>query len=175
MEKGLVHIYCGDGKGKTTAATGLALRCCGRGGRVLFCQFLKDGSSGEIAALREVRGITLGDFADSIKFSFCMTEEERVKAAEFYGSMLQKIVDLSKAEYFDMIVLDEGAGAAALGFISLERLVAFVKNKPKNTELVITGRQPPKELLDLADYVTEMKKNKHPFDSGIRARKMIEY
>ena len=172
MENGLIHIYCGDGKGKTTAAMGLALRCLGNGGKVLVMQFLKDGKSGEISVLKSLGAEILPTYPD-IKFSFKMTDEEKQRAAEFYTNSLEEIK--AKAKDHDMLIFDEILHAVNLGFIPLESLLFFLENKPANLEVVMTGRDPKEELLGTADYITEMKKLKHPFDKGVKARKMVEY
>ena len=172
MENGLIHIYCGDGKGKSTAAMGLALRCVGNGGKVLVMQFLKDGKSGEISALKSLGAEILPAYPD-IKFSFKMTDEEKQKAAAFYANSLEEIK--VRAKDHDMLILDEILHAVNRGFIPLESLLSFLENKPASLEVVMTGRDPKEELLETADYITEMKKLKHPFDKGVKARKMVEY
>ncbi len=173
MEKGLVHIYCGDGKGKTTAAAGLALRCAGAGGKVLFCQFLKDGKSGEVLSLSGIDGITVVGGCADIKFVWEMTDAEKAKACEFYKTEFEKIKET--AHKYNLIVLDEIIPAIECGFVSDNELTGFVKAKPYETELVMTGRNPSDTLIGLADYVTRMEKIRHPFDNGIPARKGIEW
>lgn len=173
MEKGLVHLYCGDGKGKTTAAVGLAVRCAGAGGRVLFYQFLKDGSSSEIAVLDGIEGITVLRGMQGIKFSFNMTDDEKKQAAEYYGNVLTVLAENVKS--CDMLVLDEVCAAVGLGFADKTAVLGLIKNRPPHTEIVLTGRNPCDELTAAADYITEMKKIRHPFDKGVCARKMIEY
>ncbi len=174
MDKGLVHIYCGDGKGKTTAAAGLAIRCAGGGGRVLFYQFLKDGRSGEINVLKNIDNITVVEGYSEIKFSCNMTEEEKNAAKQHYTEKLRELKDRVSCQNYDMLVLDEACGALSLGYISKEDLLLFIKNKPVGLELVLTGRNPCESLIENADYVSEIKKIKHPFDKGISARKYIE-
>ncbi len=171
MELGLIHIYCGDGKGKTTAAVGLGVRCLGAGGKVLMFQFLKDGSSSEVQMLKK-SGIDVLDGMKEIKFTFSMTAEEKKEAKVFYNNILDYIFKISPE--YDMVILDEIMGAVSCGFISEEKILDFVKNKPENTELVMTGRNPSQSLIDLADYVSEVKKIKHPYDRGICARKAVE-
>lgn len=170
---GLIHIYCGDGKGKTTAAVGLAVRCAGSGGRVLFVQFLKGNTSSERRALSSIGGIDMADGIEDIKFVWKMNDDEKKAARAFYREWFLSICRLG-AKY-DMIVLDEIIPAVKYGFVTEEELLAFMGSKPENTELVLTGREPSDRLRAAADYVTEMKKIKHPFDSGIAARSGIEY
>ena len=173
MDNGLIHIYCGDGKGKTTAALGLALRCAGAGGRVLFFQFLKGNSSSERHTLRDIKNIDVIGGIDNMKFVWNMTADEKTAAAEEYRRIFGDIK--SCAADYDMIVLDEIIPALKYDFIRERELIAFLKSKPEQTEIVLTGRAPSAELTELADYVTEMKKIKHPFDNGISARQGIEY
>ncbi|MBQ9519533.1 MAG: cob(I)yrinic acid a,c-diamide adenosyltransferase [Firmicutes bacterium] len=173
MEKGLVHIYCGDGKGKTTAAAGLALRCAGAGGKVLMVQFLKDGTSGEIKAFRNVKSVNVLPATFDVKFSFKMTAEEKKAAAEYYSKRFETAAQM--ARYYDMFVADELLHAVNLGFVKLDDVLDFLNKRDFAAEIVITGREASQELLDAADYVTEMKKIKHPFDKGVKARKKVEY
>ena len=173
-ETGLIHIYCGDGKGKTTAAVGLALRCAGGSGRVLFYQFLKDGTSGEICLLSGIDGITVFNGYRCNKFSFKMTDEEKQAAKAAYTKDIDAIKS-RLSDGFELLVLDEVLHAVNRGFLDISVLTELIKNKPTGLEIVMTGREPASELIELADYVTEMKKIKHPFDSGIKARKLIEW
>lgn len=170
---GLIHIYCGDGKGKTTAAVGLAVRAAGAGKRVVFAQFFKDGSSSEVGMLRVL---------DNVRTMHCQTipgrfknmnEEQKAKARADYSKLLENV--LAAAENADLLVLDEAISACNNGTINEDRIKQFLRTKPEELEVVLTGRNPSGELLELADYVTEMKKMKHPFEQGIPARHGIEY
>ncbi len=169
---GLVHIYCGDGKGKTTAAAGLAVRCAGGGGKVMFCQFLKGDSSGERAALNKIDGINVVPVPEQIKFVWNMSEEERESAREYYSDKFEAVC--AAAQDYDMMILDEMIPALRYDFVSIERLIRFLNEKPVGLEVVLTGREPDERLVELADYVTEMRKLKHPYDKGINMRKYIE-
>ncbi len=171
--KGLVHIYCGDGKGKTTAAAGLAVRAAGAGKKVLFVQFFKDGTSSECDVLGKLDNITITVCHKHYGLFKRMSEEEKRNAAEDYGALLEKAI--SAAPSFDLLVLDEAVSACNHGTVSEERLAAFIETRPETLEVVLTGRSPSERLLSLADYVTEMIKIKHPFDEGVPARKGIEY
>ncbi len=173
-EKGLVHIYFGDGKGKTTAAVGLAVRCAGGGGKVLFYQFLKDGSSGEISVLKMIDGIDVIDGYRDIKFSGLMTESEVLKAKKYYRSQFQNISEKVSKQNYDLLVLDEIFHAVNKEYILFDELFGFLKNRPFGLEVVLTGRDFDKRFYDLADYISEILKIKHPFDKGLAARKMIE-
>ncbi len=172
--RGLIHIYCGDGKGKTTAAAGLAIRCAGGGGKVLFYQFLKDGTSGEINVLKSLDNVEVVDGYRSSKFSFNMTDEEKRLAAEGYEKDFEYIANRVSKKHFDVLVLDEILHGINLKYLSLERVLEFLINKPEGLEVIMTGRNPDKKLIDISDYVSEIVKVKHPFDKGIVARKYIE-
>jgi len=172
--KGLVHVYCGDGKGKTTAAVGLAVRCAGGGGKVLFYQFLKDGTSGEIAALKKIDGVDVIDGYVEVRFSKFMTDDDIIKAKKYYRSDFHKIIDKVFEKDYDLLVLDEVTHAVNNEYILIDELMRFLENKPYDLEVVLTGRNPHNMLCDFADYVSEILKIKHPFDLGIKARKFIE-
>lgn len=169
----MIHLYYGDGKGKSTAACGLAVRAAGSGMRVLFVQFFKAGTSGEFAVLRKVESMDF-IFPDSHFGRYHQMNEaqrETVKAA--YARMLGNVI--SRAKDYDLIVLDEVVSAFRYEMINQKQLLAFLKKEGQHREIVLTGRQPLSALSDLADYATEMKQVKHPFERGILARKGIEY
>lgn len=170
---GLIHIYCGDGKGKTTAALGLALRCAGSGRRVLLLQFFKDGKSSEFTALEHVPGIEVVPQTRSFGFSWTLSEEEKREARAYYTGLLEDA--FTKAGGFDLLVLDEAMSACTTGMIGEARLLELLEQKPDGLEVVLTGRNPGQALLERADYVTEMKLIKHPFQRGVPAREGIEY
>ena len=170
---GLIHLYCGDGKGKSTAAAGLALRAAGAGKRVLFLQFFKDGSSSEISLLRTIPGVEVlvcprhfGRFRN-------MSEEQRAEAREAYGALFEEAC--WKAQKADLLVLDEAVSACGHGVISEDKLLAFLRDRPEQLEVVLTGREPPEGLYAAADYITRMEKLRHPFDVGVPARLGIEF
>lgn len=171
---GLIHIYCGEGKGKTSAALGLALRAAGAGMKVLFVQFLKDGSSSEISMLQRL-GIETACCPDIRKFVFQMTEAERLQAGEEYSRLLSAALRRCREEGFGLLVLDEVLPACRLGLVPEEALMDFLRSKPSELEVVLTGRESSPAFLELADYVTEMRKLRHPYDRGIQARKGIEF
>ena len=169
---GLVHVYCGDGKGKTTAAFGLALRCVGAGNKVVVAQFLKDGQSGECCALRTFPNAVLLGCNPTGKFSFRMDETEKEQTRKVSRQTLQEA--LAAAHDARMLVLDEVMAAVTCGFLTVEEVIHAVTNRPAELELIMTGRNPPEELAALADYISEIKKIRHPFDRGIAARDGIE-
>ena len=170
---GLIHLYCGNGKGKTTAAVGLAVRCAGAGGRVIFTQFFKDGTSSELNILRTLPGVTV--LASPVKYGFfeSMSEEKRAAAGADYTALLEKA--LEKARDAELLVLDEAVSACRHGVIPEDTLLAFLDTKPEGLEVAVTGREPSEALLERADYVTEMVKRRHPFDRGIAARRGVEF
>lgn len=166
----MLHIYYGDGKGKTTAAAGLALRMAGYGKKVLFVQFLKGGVSGEIAPLQKC-GIKVMRCDREYGFFGEMTEEERADMTACHNANLKYA--LENADGFDIIVLDEIFSAYNYNLADRELVKRAVSEC--TCELVLTGHEPEEWFLERADYVSEIKKIKHPFDSGISARKGIEY
>lgn len=173
----MIHIYYGEGKGKTTAAAGLALREAGWGNAVLFVQFLKSTPSGEIIAMEGIGNITVLRDNAPWAFSWNMDEDERSLAGERVASLLQKADKEISGGQWDMVVLDEVLGAWACGFLSqsclLETMASF--REEGRPELVLTGRKPFPDALAMADYATEMRKEKHPYDNRAQARKGIEY
>lgn len=175
MNNGLIHIYCGDGKGKTTAAMGLAIRAAGRKKKVFLTQFLKSGKSGEINSidkLKEYIYILPGKPVN--KFVWNMNEEEKLKAKKEHTERFKEIVEIMENENYDLLILDEIIATINNGFIELYDVVDFLINKPKELEVVMTGRDPKEKLIELANYVTEMKCIKHPFNEGIPSRVGIE-
>lgn len=170
---GLIHIYCGDGKGKTTASVGLAVRAAGSGKKVLFSQFFKNGDSGEISCLNQLKNIELMHCGSRHGLFFRMNDAEKEAARKDYTDLLHRV--LEKANSVDLLILDEVISACNYGAVPQTELADFLRHKPDGLEVVMTGRKPAPELQELADYITEMKKIKHPFDSGIPARKGIEF
>ncbi|WP_099467343.1 cob(I)yrinic acid a,c-diamide adenosyltransferase [Konateibacter massiliensis] len=174
METGKIHIYCGDGKGKTTSAMGLAIRAAGFGMKVLIYQFMKDNTTSERNVLNQISNITIVDGLEQEKFSFQMTEQEKAERLRFYTDKFKEITRRAEAEQFDMLLLDEVIYTIRAGLISEEMILSYLKEKPEDLEVVMTGNSPSAALLDAADYVSEIKKIKHPFDQGLSARYGIE-
>lgn len=172
--EGLTHIYTGSGKGKTTAAVGLGVRCAGNGGKVLFSQFLKDNKSSELNILKEIENIHLELCTESFGFYFRMSEDTKKKAKETYQNYLARIIECVKAGEFQMLIMDEMIATYNYELIDRQILLEFLKNKPEQLEVVLTGRDPAEELVELADYISEIVKIKHPYDKGIPARIGIE-
>lgn len=171
----MIHIYTGEGKGKTSAAMGLALRFSNTGKKVLIAQFLKDGTSGEICVLKRLDNIEVISCEEKLKFTFQMTEEERKQAKTVTESYFRTITEKTKKEQVSLLVLDEIMAAISSGLLSESEVIDFLNTKPEGLEVVLTGRNPSEKMLKIADYVTEMKKIRHPYDKGIFAREGIEY
>ena len=167
----MVHIYCGDGKGKTTAAMGLALRMAGAGNRVAVGQFFKDGSSSEIALLKALPGVSVHHCA-TVKGRFAnLNEAQKQQAQRDYTAFLRELLSME----CDCLVLDEAVSSCNHGVIPEAELIAYLKRWGTAREIVLTGRSPSEALLACADYITEMTKRRHPFDAGIPARCGVEY
>lgn len=175
MKNRLLHIYCGAGKGKTTAATGLAVRAAGSSMRVLFARFLKNEFSGELKILDQIPEIEVLHLEKSYGFFKTLSEKEQEEVREMYGRLWNSIQRKISTGDYDMLVIDEFMAAYRYGLIPNEEAVQFLKDRPDNLEVVLTGRDPSDELLELADYISEVKMVRHPFEKGIRARKGIEY
>ncbi|MBN2040592.1 MAG: cob(I)yrinic acid a,c-diamide adenosyltransferase [Spirochaetes bacterium] len=175
MEKGLVQIYTGNGKGKTTAAVGLALRAAGRNLKVIIVQFLKHPDTGEVMCLTDkIPEIEIHRFNSQTKFIRVMNDEELDKLKKETESGLdltRKIITENKC---DVLILDECMGVVNNGFISVKDFIELIKSRPETMEIVLTGRDADPELVEIADLVTEMTKIKHPYDLGIAARTGIE-
>lgn len=171
---GLIHIYCGDGKGKTTAAVGLAVRCAGRGNKVLLVQFLKSRDSGELYSLAKLPDIEIMRGKESKKFTFQMNEEEKHALLIEHNKMFEQVLAKIKNGGYSLLILDEVIGALNAKVFEMPKLIEFLRHKPENLEVVLTGRNPAPELIEIADYVSEMRKVKHPMDKGIMAREGIE-
>lgn len=175
--KGLTMIHTGDGKGKTTAALGLALRAYGAGLNVLILQFIKGRQdSGELAALEVLSKIPA---ENKIEIRQCgLGFIDKNKIAE-HKSAAENALELARTEIlsakWDLIILDEILYAVKFQLIDAEKVLALIKIKPPQLHLVLTGRDAPKILIDAADLVTEMKLIKHPFQRGIKAQRGIEF
>ena len=169
----MIHLYHGHGKGKTTAAVGLAVRAAGAGMRVLFVQFFKNGSSSEVKVLSSLPGVDVlipevwhGRYKK-------MSEEQQEETKKCYTELMRDVAE--RADEYGLIVLDESVSAYNYGMFDRESFLDMLRSWKDVREAVLTGRDPAPELRDIADYVTEMKKEKHPFDLGVNARKGIEF
>ena len=167
----MIHIYCGDGKGKTTAAMGLALRAAGRGKKVVVAQFLKGGDTGERAALALLPQVTLLPVPQQVGFVFAMTPAQRQAEADRCRGLLEQ-ARRAAGDCF-LLVLDEVCGAVETGLLPPEELLACLDSL--DCEVVLTGRNPDPRFLERADYITRMESLRHPFDRGISARSGVEF
>lgn len=172
---GLMHIYCGDGKGKTTAALGLAVRAAGAGMRVHIIQLLKGSDTAELSVLRNIPGITLERCEKNYGFVWNMSDDDKAGITECHNSMLEKGYSMVRSGEVDMLIIDEFNAAYRHGLLDRLKAERFLTEKPGNAELVITGREPAEIFVDCADYVSEIKCVKHPYSRGINARRGIEY
>ncbi len=175
IEKGLIQIYTGDGKGKTTASVGQGIRACGRGLKVYMVQFLKSSDTGEMNILQNIDGFDVFRFQKERGFFWTLGEEEIKEVQRETDMALEFIENTLRENTCDVLILDEIMGAISNGLIQIPKLLRILEQKPEGMEVIMTGRNVPKELKEMADLVTEMKKVKHPFDKGIGARKGIEY
>ena len=179
LEKGLVQIYTGDGKGKTTAAFGLALRAAGQGNNVLIYQFLKAPNLdiGERLALQleavqikvemlDVPWDMTGSFED---------EESVARMQESIGEVLNKIARMAEQRKYDVLILDEIVFCLSKGLATLSDIRKILDRRDPHVEIILTGRGATMELIECADLVTEMKNIKHPFDNGLPARRGVDY
>ena len=164
----MIHLIVGDGKGKTTASVGLAVRAAGHEWKVLFMQFLKDDSSGEIIILREIPGITVVHPPVNYGFIFQMTQEQLETTASEYHRMMNMAYESDAG----IIILDEVIHALNAGLVCPEDIQHILN---KEAEIVLTGRDAPDWLIEKADYVSNVQKIKHPYDKGIIAREGIEF
>lgn len=178
IEKGLVQVYTGDGKGKTTAALGLALRTAGHGGKVLIYQFLKPAALelGERGGLRNVGSITMLTLDEPWDMFESMGDQKAMdRVKESIRKAMKKVQTAAHEKYYDLIILDEIVFCLSKGLASMDDVRELIAHRDEHVELVLTGRGASQELIDMADLVTEMKPIKHPYDKGIRARRGIEY
>ncbi len=179
LEKGLVQIYTGDGKGKTTAAFGLALRAAGQGNKVLIYQFLKPSSLdiGERFAL-ELGAIRIRTEALDTPWNMSKSFEDEKAVARMQAAIseaLERIAQTAEKRFYDVLILDEIVFCLSKNLAKLEDIKNIIDRRDPVVEIVMTGRGATRELIELADLVTEMKNIKHPFDNGLPARRGIEF
>lgn len=174
MNQGMTHLYWGEGKGKTTAAMGLAMRARGSGMPVLVVQFLKDGASSELEPLRTLGAQVLSGKSGT-KFVFQMTEEEKAEVRALQTEHLRQAAEWVQQHPNGLLVLDEALSAWQKEMLDRDLLRRLVEEKPEELEVVMTGRDPADWMHEAADYSTEMRCHKHPYKKGVPARRGIEF
>jgi cob(I)alamin adenosyltransferase len=167
----MIHIYTGNGKGKTTAAMGLALRAAGAGLKVYIGQFIKGKQASELKALKGIRNIKVEQFGNSCFIKKVPSKMDRGLAEKG----LKRIDVIISAKLYNLVILDEITVALKLGLLDLNSVTNIIKNAPKSLELVLTGRYANPKIINLADLVSEIREVKHYFRKGVKARKGIEY
>lgn len=172
---GCTHIYCGDGKGKTTAALGLALRASGAGMRVHIAQLLKGRYTSELASLSLLKNISVSRCDRDYGFNFSMTVEGKIEVTRCHNRLLEEAENLMRSGQIDMLILDEFIAAYQYGLLDKALADRIVFEKNPETELVLTGRDPLEKFVLAADYISDITAVKHPYKLGITARKGIEY
>ena len=173
LSRGLVYIFTGDGKGKTSAATGVVLRALGHGMRVHITYFMKgDYPYGERAILSKLPNVIMASFGGAEFVDPTNIKPEEIEQAKL---ALATAREAMLSGNYDLVVLDEVNVAVAFKLVELDEVIKLIEDKPKNVELILTGRKAHTELVKLADLVTEMLKIKHPYDEGVLARKGIDY
>ena len=172
---GYLHVYCGDGKGKTTAAVGLAVRAAGAGMRVYFVQFLKGAESSEIAVLRSIEGITVDRLSKDYGFSWSMHGNMRELCTGEHNNMLLRALQRVENGDVDLLILDEFCGAYSANMLDTALADKLVLVTSRGIERVITGRNPDEKFTEAADYYSEIQCLAHPYEKGVQARKGIEF
>ena len=172
MKKGFLQIYTGDGKGKTTAALGLALRAAGHGLRTYIAQFMKGQTYGELKSINLVPEMEIEQFG---KDTFIHIDQATPKDIQMAQHGLRKAKEKMLSGEFSIIILDEINMAVYFKLLTVTEVLDFISAKPKSIELILTGRRAPDELIQRADQVTEMKEIKHYYSQGVDARDGIEY
>jgi cob(I)alamin adenosyltransferase len=171
MNKGYVHILTGNGKGKTTAAIGLAIRAAGAGMKIFLGQFIKKGEYSEIKALRRFDDLITVEQFGLGRFTHKKPKLEDIKAAQ---KGLERVKQVFATAQYDMVILDEANVAVKFGLFTVQELLGLIINKPYELELIITGRSASPRIIEMADIVTELNARKHYYDRGTKARLGIE-
>lgn len=176
LEKGLIQVYTGNGKGKTTAALGQGLRSCGRGLTVYMVQFLKTGDTGELHSIEKLApNFKIFRFGKQGRgFFWTLTDYEKEELKKEVDEAVEFVKCVILNNQCDILILDEIMGALSNKLIDLDALINTLKSKPENMEIILTGRNVPAEIVEIADLVTEMKAIKHYFNNGMSARIGIE-
>jgi len=176
LERGLIQIYTGEGKGKTTAALGQAFRAVGSGYRVYMIQFLKGSATGELYTVKRLEpDFEIFRFEKKRGFFWTLTEEQKKELAVEITEAFEFAKEVCREEACNILILDEIMGVINNKLLSIEEVCRFLRNKPEKMEIILTGRDTPEEIMEIANLVTEMKLLKHPFEQGIGAREGIEW
>lgn len=176
LTKGYVQVYTGNGKGKTTAAVGLAVRAAGNEYNVFMVQFLKGSKTGEIESAKKMAPFfTIFRFEKKRGFFWTLNDEEKVELKEEVQKGYEFCMEALKEGKCDILIMDEVIGALKNQLISEGQLLELIDSKPSNIELILTGRDVPKAIIDKANLVTEMKDIKHYFNEGVPSREGIEF
>lgn len=171
----MIHIYYGDGKGKTSASVGAAVRAAGRKMKVLFVQFLKCDDSGERLILSEIENVNITPCPIELQFTHQMNEVQKAQASKIFRQLFEHAVRTALVSNYSVLILDEIFAAIETGMLSEILVYNFLAEAPAKLEIILTGRNPSEKFINIADYVSEIKKIKHPYDNGARARIGIEY
>ncbi len=175
LEKGLIQVYTGNGKGKTTAALGQGLRSCGRGLKVCMVQFLKGGDTGELHSVKKLHPLfEIFRFEKERGFFWTLSDVEKQELKQDIERGFAFIKEVVEEKKCDILIIDELLGVLGNKLLTVDEVVKLLKSKPADMEIIITGRNVPKEIIEVADLVTEMKEIKHYFNEGIPAREGIE-
>lgn len=175
MNNGLIHLYTGEGKGKTTAAMGLALRAAGAGKKVLILQFMKGRDTGELHSIAHIPAIRILRSEKDFGFFSSMSQVDKEALTKIHNRLLDEAVRQASAGEAELLILDEVTYPVNWGLLDVDKLKDFLKEKPEELELVCTGRDAADFIVDAADYITEMRCIRHPFEKGIPARKGVEF
>ncbi len=169
----MIHLYTGNGKGKTTAAIGLAVRAAGNGMSVIFAQFMKGGDTGELHSLTKLEQVRICRSPRDFGFYGSLSEQDKRELTQIHNELLDTLLSEAESGTCKMMVLDEITYPVKWALLDQDKLRRLLDCK--NAELVFTGRDAADFLLDAADYVTEMRCVRHPYEKGVAARRGIEY
>lgn len=175
----MIHLYTGEGKGKTSAAIGLCIRAAGWNRQICFAQFMKGNDTGELHVLENLSAVTVLRSKKNFGFYQSMSGKDKEELTDIHNKILDRLLEIAENRKCDMVVLDEVTYPVRwkmLNMAKLQRLMDMGKTGvPGEIELVLTGRDAEKKLWDAADYITDMTCVRHPFDRGVKARKGIEF
>lgn len=174
-KKAYIQVYTGNGKGKTTCSVGQGIRAAGRGYKVLMVQFLKSMDTGEMKVIEKLDNFDFKRIGCPRDFTWNLSEKEIEDLKKEIKEGFSSLESIIKSSKYDMIILDEILGSITGGFLSEETVIDIISNKNENVEIILTGRNASKEMIEAADLVTEMKEIKHYYEKGVNARKGIEF